>query len=369
MVERLRSMSFRVFRRAEEKALKVLQSRLGFTPRYTNWLRQHYWLTVSHPQSVKLRWNGTDLSDRYPVKAYDASETFVACLHNVEVIGHPAVALSGREIIMENSLSKPANLNKSRLPTALAKSTFKRPRYIDQAIILTHLWSKNYYHWMFETLPRLRFLDLIDGVRPNLLINPQPALWQLDSLYRLGVDSVDLIEQDPGMRYLIGTTYVTSNLREIQISGLNPTVVSWLRERLSGPDYALPGHSSFPERILVSRRQATSRKIVNFEAFERALAVRGFTTVILEQMSFADQVELFRRARIVIGVHGAGLTNLLFSDHASLIEIFQPEKPAWHYANLCGLLSIPYYPYTASAVGEDVLIDIDAFTKQFRGLF
>jgi Glycosyltransferase 61 len=43
------------------------------------------------------------------------------------------------------------------------------------------------------------------------------------------------------------------------------------------------------------------------------LAGAGFEKVVLELLPFDEQVALFRRAECVIGGHGAGLSNIIFS--------------------------------------------------------
>jgi capsular polysaccharide biosynthesis protein len=50
--------------------------------------------------------------------------------------------------------------------------------------------------------------------------------------------------------------------------------------------------------------------------------MQGFTSVTLEGWTVADQAELFSGADIIVGVHGAALTNLIFSrSGTSVLEI------------------------------------------------
>lgn len=39
-------------------------------------------------------------------------------------------------------------------------------------------------------------------------------------------------------------------------------------------------------------------------------------------MGFGAQVEMFSNAKIIVGEHGAGLTNILFCCNAKIIELF-----------------------------------------------
>lgn len=68
--------------------------------------------------------------------------------------------------------------------------------------------------------------------------------------------------------------------------------------------------------------RARGRKVRNEADLRRMLAQRGFECVYPEEMDFAAQVRLFSRAKLVIGQHGAGLSNLLFMQPGTrLIEV------------------------------------------------
>ena len=62
--------------------------------------------------------------------------------------------------------------------------------------------------------------------------------------------------------------------------------------------------------------------LLNEAEIERALVQLGFKTVVLGEMSVSDQIRSFSRARVIVGAHGAGLTNLMFAPpDAAVVEI------------------------------------------------
>jgi capsular polysaccharide biosynthesis protein len=93
-------------------------------------------------------------------------------------------------------------------------------------------------------------------------------------------------------------------------------------------------------RIYISRRGR--RKVLNEDALVVRLSRHGFEVVDPESLPFAEQVELFYDAEIVVGTHGAGLTNLLFADRARVIEIFPTSRVFPHYALLAASLGLSY---------------------------
>jgi Glycosyltransferase 61 len=96
-------------------------------------------------------------------------------------------------------------------------------------------------------------------------------------------------------------------------------------------------------RILISRRNYGQswgkRHILNEDEFYEALRPLGFQRHILEDLPIDEQIELFFDADIVVGAHGSGLTNILFSANAQVIEL-NPVK-AMH----------PYFYLLSKSVG------------------
>ena len=69
-----------------------------------------------------------------------------------------------------------------------------------------------------------------------------------------------------------------------------------------------------PRRLLVARDRAENPRLETAETdmLHRVAAEHGFVPVHFETMDFRDQAEAMFNAEAVIGVHGAGLANLLF---------------------------------------------------------
>ena len=81
------------------------------------------------------------------------------------------------------------------------------------------------------------------------------------------------------------------------------------------------------KRLYVTRQGTSRRRIANHDELLATLTRHGFCQVAPEHLSVREQIALFGQAEAVIGVHGAGLTNAVFSapadpahrsDHAEL---------------------------------------------------
>jgi capsular polysaccharide biosynthesis protein len=112
----------------------------------------------------------------------------------------------------------------------------------------------------------------------------------------------------------------------------------WLRDRLVA---AVGGPSTRDRRLYVSRSGAPKRHVVNEQDVIELLAPLGFEVVRAEELSFAEQVRTFAEADVLVAPHGAATTSIVFSEHMSVLEFFEPSYV------------IPTFYCLSSAVGHD----------------
>lgn len=98
-----------------------------------------------------------------------------------------------------------------------------------------------------------------------------------------------------------------------------------------------------------NKRQVSSRCILNEDELVEPLKREGFSTHVLESMTFEDQIRLFRSSEIVTGIHGAGLAWLIFCCPKTLfLEIGLPggeTNHRHHYEDICVKCDLLYYRY------------------------
>jgi capsular polysaccharide biosynthesis protein len=76
------------------------------------------------------------------------------------------------------------------------------------------------------------------------------------------------------------------------------------------------------KRIFIKRENTDFRNILNQEEFDKLIFKYGFEIYVLDKLSLQEQINLFNNSSIIIGVHGAGLTNMLFcSPESTIIEL------------------------------------------------
>jgi capsular polysaccharide biosynthesis protein len=115
-------------------------------------------------------------------------------------------------------------------------------------------------------------------------------------------------------------------------------------------------HSS--KCLYISRSDAPSRRVVNEAEVLAALKPFGVQSVTLSGLSFDEQRALFAEAGFIIGPHGAGLTNSLFSPNdAHVIELHPHDT-----ANGCFRLTTAAWNQTHDFLTGPV---VDSDTRDF----
>lgn len=290
---------------------------------------------------------------------YQAPPVFLAGLPDASVLTEACTVASADNHLLADSFWEDFLVGETGLQHHLLLPRATRHLRGGYAV-LGILWWKGYYHWLLDVLPRLAVLERFEELRDvPLIVPPGMSAGQRESLRLLGIAPERLVEFDGG-RWTVERLYFPSPLAGT--GNPSPHAVGWLRERFSS---ALGLHDGRPwRRLYVSRRDAPSRRVVNEEEIAPLLSSRGFELVCPGSLSFAEQARLFSEAAVVVGPHGAGLTNLVFTrPGATVVEVF-PEHYAngcyWALANVCG----HRYGFMVGAQrDDDVRVDPDKLSR------
>lgn len=106
-------------------------------------------------------------------------------------------------------------------------------------------------------------------------------------------------------------------------------------------------------RIYVSRADAKQRRVLNENCLTRRLREYGFESYGLSKLSLRQQINLFYSADIVVAPHGAGLSNLLFADRTSVLELHPAPTVATHFYMLSKRMGHQYKFVTHGSKNTD----------------
>ena len=278
---------------------------------------------------------------------------FVTELRDVSLIGTKptAVTADGGFVLDSIAPGRKGNVRLERTLRSMAvKHGFARMRAgfrdderiewrdLGLVCVMTSGLQRSYYHWVLEQLPKLRAVDEYrrqTGETPALILPRGRNPWMRELIELVGYGDAKLIKwhgADARAERVVLPSYPMPT----------PANCRWLRERVVGPDDEAPAER--PERILIARgegRRWWRRMIVNQDEVEEALKPLGFRTCKLGAMPVAEQARLFSRAEVVVGSHGAGFTNMVFSTGTKVVELFGRDiRP--HFFRLAHTLGLPY---------------------------
>ena len=84
----------------------------------------------------------------------------------------------------------------------------------------------------------------------------------------------------------------------------------------------MPKNNNAFKKIFISRNDSATRRFENEEEIVSFLKNYWYNIETLSNKSLQQQVDLFSSCKIIISMHGAALTNLLFAPkHSTVIEI------------------------------------------------
>jgi hypothetical protein len=140
----------------------------------------------------------------------------------------------------------------------------------------------------------------------------------------------------------------TANSWNPKVSGLNTKTIGWIRD-VAGLKWVrdravrnVPSQGEdYSSRVLISREDAGRRRISNREEIAAELSKLGFKTYVPGKMSYSEQVRLFSQAEFVIGTHGAGMANIIYTSNASVIEVYGNHYLPANY-EFSQILDLPY---------------------------
>lgn len=206
----------------------------------------------------------------------------------------------------------------------------------DELFIVHNRNSIGYFHWISDILPKLVFIKkrfkkkIIKICLPeNLKLN-----FVLSSLNILGIKYV-LISKKYNYKiknaFYIPEIYPSGNPRPKKILDLKKSFSKYLSKKNNNLVY-------------ISRERSSRRKLENDYDFKIFLKKYGFKTYFMEKLSLKNQIRVCSSAKILIGLHGAGLANSIWMSRGSYLIELKPEKNI--YANcfysICSINKINY---------------------------
>jgi hypothetical protein len=219
--------------------------------------------------------------------------------------------------------------------------------------VITRIDTQYYGHWLRDVLCRLVLLEQ-QGIEYDWLYVPCDKNYMKETLCLWGVDMSKIIEPKGEYEHIQADELIVPSLTvrikpddtvsfsdHIALSAYYPDwIIQELRRKFLPLAAAQASDQTFAKKIFISRQDATHRRMTNEDEVFALFKAKGFERCFLSQLSFLDQVQLFQQVEVVVGAHGTGFENLIFSQPGTrVIEIFQGRSDStyWYLAQSMGL--------------------------------
>ena len=251
----------------------------------------------------------------------------------------------------------------------IVKNLFLKNNHSKIEIIKNASWianekSHNYFHWFGDALQRIEFL--LEKKNPEIILlsknyeNKEYVTKILDGL------NLKYIFLDDNKTYLVENLDVTTHAADS--GNFDSNLIKNISKRLKNL-YLEENNKKSNERIWISRQSANKRKISNAKEVFDILNDYAFKIIEFENLKLIEQIKLVNSAKVLGGIHGAGLTNMLFlNENKDVIEI----RGSGDYKNNCfyslsSALDLNYYYFLAKVennnfYGSDYFVD----TRRFK---
>ncbi len=237
------------------------------------------------------------------------------------------------------------------------KNISSRIPITSKRIIKKGLWildekSFHYFHWFCDSLPRFIQAKKINDKYPILLPRSIENIEYIKKT--IDILQINYIAYDDQENVKVEDLFVSSHCAPS--GNYNNKTINSLANSLKSNIKIKEGNDL--KNIWISRSKSKHRKIKNESEILPLLERFKFKIIIPEEMTFEEQINIYNNANILGGLHGGGLTNILFMNPGTkLLEVRREnDKLNNCYYTLASELGINYYYVNSKSQGEDLYV-------------
>jgi capsular polysaccharide biosynthesis protein len=217
-------------------------------------------------------------------------------------------------------------------------SLFKKKAVVaDKGLWVTNIWGEGYFHWLTDVLPRIMVSKkFLNGHKVILPAFYRRFKYTTDSIKMMSVECIYYDQRTPLL------------VKDILVPGLTGPTGNYHEELMREMRQFFAGNFSKKaahRKIYISRRHAPTRQVLNEREMEAVMEAAGFEIHFFEKYDLQRQIELMSETKYLVGVHGAGLTNMLFVKEGGKVFELRNEDDAHNncYFSLASALGLDYY--------------------------
>jgi capsular polysaccharide biosynthesis protein len=208
-------------------------------------------------------------------------------------------------------------------------------------------WGNTYYHFLTEVLPSVLF------IKTNNPVCVYYSPFVVPFMQWFGVTNNIIFDMPAYRKESIDQPY-------IECGNPSPEKIETLRKNINEK----VSYSS-SVGILIYREEPL-RKILNNDDTLQMLKQKypDLEWIVFNKLPVQETIQLFSKAKVIAGPHGAGFTNMLFSQNGTtIIEFMSLEAPNICYWHLSEILQNKYYMIPCQTNNLQFTIDTETVSS------
>lgn len=313
---------------------------------------------------------------RLASRPYRLAQPFVAEFERAWLVGKYATPVTPRgDMLLTAFRDQPRIMGLEEHPDLLAWMEAQKWQETKPSADMQHVCSfvnrleTNYFHWMTEWCGQVEGLlhyHAQTGILPKLIVRANGPAYMQESLKLLGFDADALVPWQDDSPAAFVENCVVSSIPGNRVA-CSPRSLHWLRNKFLTAVGVDQNNLNADRKIYISRKKGGWRSIVNDDEVVDFMEQAGFQILAAEKLSFTDQIKLFSEAKMIVGLHGSGLTNVLFAPKTSVLELVGSYGDGVFYS-IAASLGQRYVSLECQPQGDDVLVDTQALMRAISSL-
>ena len=309
---------------------------------------------------------------KYKYKLYEIinGKVFTNYVENVSVISDNFLIKNASFQQINGFLKNSENeVLKSGIPKFLKKVN-------GSVVVLTQGASghHNYAHWLLDIVPKIKLISNLHSLNKiDYFYFTRLNSFQRQTLKLLGVESNKFIDSNH-KRYLmadkliaISHPYYFNKSFFISQSKIPTWIIRYLRKEFLKK---VNNQKKKIKKIYIDRSDSknTHCKLINNEEIKKFLIKNNYKCIKLSELTFAEQVSVFKNCDNIIAPHGAGLTNIAFcAKDTKIVEIIPKNNSNKLFKRISRINNLNYKSiYLKNIKGNlngDIYLDLEILKK------
>ena len=207
----------------------------------------------------------------------------------------------------------------------------------------------NYFHFIFDILPKIYLLNSkIDLKKVDYFYVSDPKKWQIKIFGILGINKKKLLSSKKYKHILAEEIYAVDHpwYNKGYVQKNCQKIPKWIVHKNRKLFLNNNKKNNTNKKIFLDRSDSKYNhcQIKNLKDIKKLILEKKFKIYKPEILSFEQQINLFKDSSIIIGAHGAALSNIIFCKPGTkVIEIIPADHPNRKAERVSKILKLRYF--------------------------